>query len=154
MKISTDTQTRSLAGLESKSEMVTDTSILQDKLWNFGEVLKEEQRLQIDNCLLTCCNFKDMQCGGAVAKPVFTSSCSFTIPTGTYRTSQAIVISDTSNFTLHGKGAELIAENFTLNINVLSNNNFSMVGPTTLDADPFGFTQASLPHWLTLQLHC
>lgn len=52
------------------------------------------------------------------------------------------MISGTTNFTLHGKGAELIAENYTLNINVLSNTNFSMVGPMTLDADPFGFNQA------------
>lgn len=52
------------------------------------------------------------------------------------------MISGTTNFTLHGKGAELIAENYTLNINVLSNTNFSMVGPMILDADPFGFNQA------------
>ena len=70
--------------------------------------------------------------------------CSFSIPPGTYRTSEALGVSETTSFTLHGEGAELIAENFTLNINVLSNSNFSVVGPMTLDADPFGFTQARI----------
>ena len=69
--------------------------------------------------------------------------CSYRIPPGTYRTSQSIGIFKSTNFTLFGNGAELIAENGSVNLDIFNNTNFVLQGPLVLDGVTLGFTQVS-----------
>ena len=80
----------------------------------------------------------------SLASAVASGASSYTIAPGTYRISSAILLQNTSGFTLNAPNVEIIAENNAGFFTLFTNRNLTVRGPLTLDSNPIDTSQGRI----------
>ena len=80
----------------------------------------------------------------SLASAVASGASGYTIAPGTYRISSAILLQNTSGFTLNAPNVEIIAENNAGFFTLFTNRNLTVRGPLTLDSNPINTSQGGI----------